>query len=256
MGVKDFAGGIVVHVNAGMCALAAALFLGRRHGYPTKISPPHSLPFAVLGAGLLWFGWFGFNAGSALKADGLAVSAFVATHAAGAVAGLVWALCDWCYYKRSTVLGMITGAIAGLAAVTPAAGFVGPMPAAAIGVLAGLICWLSVTFIKNRFGYDDSLDAFGVHGVGGIIGSLAVGLWASTAINPAPAGADGLFYGHPGQLGTQALGVLICGAYSFGVSLILFKVVDLVFKLRVNEKDERIGLDLTQHREVGYTMID
>ena len=253
-GALDFAGGTVVHINAGMCALAAALFLGKREGFPGKISPPHNLPVAVLGAGLLWFGWFGFNAGSALGANGLAASAFVVTHVAAAVAGLTWAACDGLYHRRATVLGMITGVVAGLVAITPGAGFVTPLGAIGIGVGAGLICWLSVTFVKTRLGYDDSLDAFGVHGVGGVWGALATGLWATTAVNPA--GADGLLAGHPKQLLIQLAAVAVTGAYSFGVSLGLFWLVDKVARLRVPGLDERIGLDLSQHREVGYTMID
>jgi Amt family ammonium transporter len=251
-GAVDFAGGIVVHVNAGMSALAAAIFLGKRQGYPDGISPPHNLPTAVLGAGLLWFGWFGFNAGSALSAGSLAVGAFVATHVAGAAAGFAWAVLDWKFNKKPTCLGMITGAVAGLAAVTPAAGYVTCLGAIGIGAIAGLICWLSVTFLKNRLGYDDSLDAFGVHGIGGIWGSLAVGLWASTAMN----NREGLFSVSGSQLWYQAIAVAITAAYSFIVSLILFKIVDLVAKLRVTEHDERVGLDLTQHKEAGYTVID
>jgi ammonium transporter, Amt family len=251
-GAVDFAGGIVVHVNAGMSALAAAIFLGRRQGFPNGISPPHNLPTAVLGAGLLWFGWFGFNAGSALSASGLAVSSFVATHAAGAAAGLMWAILDWKFNKKPTCLGMITGAIAGLAAVTPAAGYITCLGAIGIGLIAGLICWLSITFLKTRLGYDDSLDAFGVHGVGGIWGSLAVGLWATTAMN----NREGLFSGSGTQFGWQVVAVAITAAYSFFASLILFKLVDRVATLRVTEHDERVGLDLTQHKEAAYTVID
>ena len=253
-GALDFAGGTVVHVNAGMCALAAALFLGKRRGFPKRISPPHSLPFAVLGAGLLWFGWFGFNAGSALSAGGLAATAFVTTHIAAAAAGLTWSALDGLYHRRATVLGMITGVVAGLVAITPAAGFVTPLGAIGIGLGSGLICWISVTFIKSRLGYDDSLDAFGVHGVGGIWGALATGLWATTTVNSA--GADGLFSGHAGLLAIQAAAVVVTAVYSFAMSYGLFYVVDRLVKLRVCELDERIGLDLSQHREVGYTMID
>ena len=252
MGALDFAGGTVVHINAGLSALAAALFLGKRRGFPGKISPPHSLPFAALGAGLLWFGWFGFNAGSALGANGLAASAFVATHVAGAAAGLVWSLLDWGFYKKPTCLGMITGAVAGLAAVTPAAGFVGPMGAIAIGIGAGIVCWLSVTFIKTRFGYDDSLDAFGVHGVGGIWGTLATGIWAVASVG----GTDGLLAGNTVQLWIQVKMVLIISVYGFVVTLVLLKVVNAFARLRATEMEERVGLDLTQHREASYTLID
>jgi Amt family ammonium transporter len=254
MGALDFAGGIVVHVNAGMAALAAALMLGRRRGYPRQISPPHNLPFAVLGAALLWFGWFGFNAGSALGAGALAAGAFTATHVAGAAAGLTWSVLDWFMHKKPTTLGMITGAVAGLAAVTPAAGFVTPMGALWIGVGAGIMPWLMVTFVKTRFGYDDSLDAFGVHGVGGVWGVLAVGIWATTAANAA--GANGLVHGSGHQLLMQLVAVAIVGVFSFVGSAVLFKLVDLVAPLRVSEHEERVGLDLTQHKEAAYTQID
>jgi Amt family ammonium transporter len=254
MGALDFAGGTVVHVNAGMAALAAALFLGKRIGYPDKMSPPHNLPFAVLGAGLLWFGWFGFNAGSALAANGLAASAFVVTHIATAVAGLTWAIMDVIFNKRSTVLGVITGAVAGLVAITPASGFVTPMGSIIIGLGAGAICYISVSFCKAKLGYDDSLDAFGVHGVGGIWGAIATGLLATKAVNAG--GADGLFYGNPGQLLIQIKAILITMVYSFIVSYILFWVVDKLFGLRVGEHEERVGLDLTEHREAAYTTLE
>jgi len=253
-GAVDFAGGMVVHINAGMAALAAAVFLGRRQGYPHAISPPHNLPFAALGASLLWFGWFGFNAGSALAANSVAVSAFMATHVAGAVAGITWIVLDWIKFGKPTILGMITGAVAGLAAVTPASGFVSISGAVWIAVGAGIICWIAVTFTKARFKYDDSLDAFGVHGIGGIWGSIAVGIWATKAVNPA--GVDGLIYGNPAQLLIQLKAVAVTMVYSFVMSLLLFKFVDMVAGLRVSEHEERIGLDLTQHRESGYTVID
>ena len=256
LGALDFAGGIVVHITAGMSALAAALLLGKRLGFPGKMSPPHNLPVAVLGAAMLWFGWFGFNAGSALQANGLAAGAFMVTHVSGAVAGLVWALLDWFFTKRATMLGVITGAVAGLAAVTPAAGFVGIPGAVGIGIGAGVICWLSVMQLKNRLGYDDTLDAFGVHGIGGIWGTLAAGLWCTRAVNPL-APRDGFYLGGGlGQFFVQAQAVLLTGLYSFAVSFILFRLVDRFLKIRVNEHEERVGLDLTQHREVGYTVID
>ena len=255
LGAIDFAGGVVVHETAGVSALAAALFLGKRQGYPHAISPPHNLPLAVLGAGLLWFGWFGFNAGSALSAGTLAASALVATHAAGAAAGVTWSLLDWKYNKRPTMLGMITGAVAGLAAVTPASGFVTPMGAIGIGFVAGLVCWLAVTYLKNVLKYDDSLDAFGVHGIGGVWGVLATGLWATTAVNPA--GADGLLAGGGASLlGVQLLAVGVTAALAFGGTFGLLALVNLVSPLRVSEHDERVGLDLTQHREAGYTVVD
>jgi Amt family ammonium transporter len=254
LGALDFAGGAVVHINAGMTALAAALVLRKRQGYPCSISPPHNLPFAILGAGLLWFGWFGFNAGSALKASGLAGNAFTVTHIAGAVAGVTWSLLDWLRYKKPTTLGMITGAVAGLAAVTPASGFVTPMGAICIGIGAGIFPWLAVTCLKGVLGYDDSLDAFGVHGIGGIWGVLATGIWATKTVNPD--GADGLLYGNPAQLLIQAKAVLITMAYSFVVGAVLLAFVNAVVKLRVSEHEERVGLDLTQHREAAYTLID
>ncbi len=254
MGALDFAGGTVVHINAGVAALVAALVLGRRLGHPHKLSPPHNLPFAVMGAALLWFGWYGFNAGSALGANGLATSAFVVTHVATAVAGLSWAIMDVAFNRRMTVLGLISGAVAGLVAITPAAGFVTIGGAIGIGLGAGVICYLFVTFVKEKLGYDDALDAFGVHCVGGIWGALATGLWATTAVNSA--GANGLFYGNPAQFIIQLKAVAITVAYSGVVSFVLLKLVDFVIGLRATEQAERIGLDLTDHRETGYTLLD
>ncbi len=253
-GTLDFAGGAVVHINAGMTALAAALVLGRRRGYPDGISPPHNLPLAVLGAGLLWFGWFGFNGGSALAANGLAANAFTTTHIAGATAGVTWALLDWWKHKKPTTLGMITGMIGGLAAVTPAAGFVNPTGAICIGIGGGAIPWFGVTYIKAVLGYDDTLDAFGVHGMGGIWGVVATGIFASKAVNPA--GADGLLYGNPGLLWIQIKAVIVTVVFSFAVGIVLLKLVDAFVGLRVGEHEERVGLDLTMHREAAYTVID
>ena len=254
MGALDFAGGTVVHINAGVAALTAALVLGKRQGFPHRISPPHNLPFAVLGAGLIWFGWIGFNAGSALSSGGLAANAFMTTHVAAAVAGLTWALLDWIFQKHPTMLGMITGAVAGLVAITPAAGFVNVMGAMGIGVGVSIICYISVVIVKAKFGYDDTLDAFGVHGVGGMWGAVATGLWATKTVNPA--GADGLFYGNPGLFLIQVKAVLLTIIYSFIASYVLLKLVDMVLGLRVSEENERIGLDLTEHREAAYTLID
>jgi Amt family ammonium transporter len=253
-GALDFAGGTVVHINAGMTALAAALVLGRRQGYPDGISPPHNLPFAVLGATLLWFGWFGFNAGSALGAGGLAGSAFTVTHIAAAAAGVTWALLDWLKHKKPTTLGMITGMVAGLVSITPASGFVNPMGAIWIGMGAGAIPWFAVTYIKGVMGYDDSLDAFGVHGVGGIWGAIATGIWATKTVNPA--GADGLLYGNPALFWIQIKTVFITVVYSFVLGFVLLKLVDALMGLRVSEHEERVGLDLTLHREAAYTVID
>jgi len=254
MGAIDFAGGTVVHINAGLGALAAALVLGRRQGYPHNVSPPHNLPFAVLGAGLLWFGWFGFNAGSALGANGVAVSAFVATHMAAAAAGMTWALLDWMFNRRPTILGIISGAVAGLAAVTQASGFVTPSGAIVIGIVAAILCYVAVAFVKARLGYDDSLDAFGVHGVGGIWGALATGLFATKAVNAS--GANGLFYGNPLQLWIQFKAVAITAVFSFVATIVLLKTVDVFVGIRVSEHEERIGLDLSQHREAGYTILE
>jgi ammonium transporter, Amt family len=252
LGALDFAGGTVVHVNAGMAALAAALVLGKRKGYP-EISPPHNLPFAILGAALLWFGWFGFNAGSALSSGALATWAFAATHMAAAAAAVTWAALDWIRSRRPTALGVISGAVAGLVAITPASGYVTPLAAIAIGALAGLACYGSVMFVKGRLGYDDSLDAFGIHGIGGMLGALLTGLWATTMVNPA--GANGLFYGGSKQLLYQFIAVLGCAAYSFILSYGLLKLVDKVMGLRVSSDHENIGLDLTQHSESAYTVV-
>jgi ammonium transporter, Amt family len=254
MGALDFAGGTVVHINAGIAALVTALVIGKRKSVDKHPIPPHSLPFSVLGAALLWFGWFGFNAGSALGANGLAVNAFVVTHTAAAAAAVMWAMLDWKINGAPTMLGTISGAVAGLVAITPAAGFVGVGSAIAIGVLVSLLCFVAVSYVKPMFGYDDSLDAFGVHGVGGTFGAIATGLFASKAVNPA--GADGLFFGNPRQLGVQLIAVLVTLVYAFVVTWILYKVVDVLIGVRVSEKDEAMGLDLTQHNERANTMLE
>jgi ammonium transporter, Amt family len=254
LGVLDFAGGIVVHINAGIAAIVTALVIGKRKNYDNKPVPPHNLPFTVLGAALLWFGWFGFNAGSALAANGLAVNALVVSNTAAAAAGLTWALLEWALNGTPTMFGTITGTIAGLATITPAAGFVSVIPATIIGILASLICFTSVSIIKPKFGYDDSLDAFGVHGIGGICGVLATGLFASKLVNPA--GADGLFFGNPKQFLIQLVAVLVTVVYSSIVTLLIYKAVNVLIGVRVKEKDELIGLDLTQHHETGYTVIE
>jgi ammonium transporter, Amt family len=251
MGALDFAGGVAVHVSSGVAALAAAILLGKREGYGSEELRPHNLPMTLLGAGLLWFGWFGFNAGSALTAGSLAGSAFVATHVAGTTGALSWIGMEWRITGKATTLGGASGAIAGLATVTPAAGFVGPISAAFIGVLAGVGCYLGI-MAKNRLGYDDSLDVVGIHGVGGIIGLLVTGLLANAAINPA--GADGLFFGNPGQLGIQCIAILVTVVYTFALSYLLLKLVDKIFGLRVDLRDERSGLDLTQHEETAYNI--
>jgi Amt family ammonium transporter len=244
----------VVHINAGIAALMAAIFIGKRKGAENKAILPHNLPFTLLGTALLWFGWFGFNAGSSLGANELAVNAFVVTNTAAGAAGLAWAILDWIFHEKPTVLGTATGAVAGLVAITPAAGFVGAMSAIVIGVFVSIFSYIAVTVVKPKFGYDDALDVFGVHCIGGIWGALATGLFASKAINPA--GADGLFFGNPKLLHIQAIAVGVTLVYSFVVSLILYKIVDFIMKARVPEKDENLGLDLTQHHENAYTMIE
>jgi len=250
LGLLDFAGGIVVHATSGFSALAAALYVGKRKGFLHEHMPPHDLPLTVLGAGLLWFGWFGFNAGSALSSGGLATMAFVTTHAAAVSATLTWTLVEWVHRGKPTMFGAATGAIAGLATITPAAGFVGPMPALVIGMAAGLLCYTALN-AKTKFKYDDSLDAFGVHGVGGTLGTIMAGLFASVAINAA--GANGLFFGNAKQLAIQVGSVALVAVYSFVVSLVLFKVIDMVIGIRVTKDEETEGLDISQHGEAGYT---
>ena len=254
LGALDFAGGTVVHINAGIAAFMAAIFIGKRKGAENKSILPHNLPFTILGTALLWFGWFGFNAGSALGANEVAVNAFVVTNTAAGAAGLAWAILDWIFHEKPTVLGTATGAVAGLVAITPAAGFVSAMSAIVIGVFVSIFSYIAVTLVKPKFGYDDALDVFGVHCIGGIWGALATGLFASKAINPA--GADGLFFGNPKLLLIQAIAVGVTIVYSFVVSLIIYKIVDVIMKARVPEKDENLGLDLTQHHENAYTMIE
>lgn len=254
LGAVDFAGGTVVHISSGLGALAAVIVIGRRTGYLRSSMNPHNLPITILGAALLWFGWFGFNAGSALTAGTLAALAFVATNTATCAAVLTWIFIEWKFAGKPTALGAATGAIAGLVAITPAAGFVGPLSAIAIGIGAGIFCYIAVAVIKPKLGYDDSLDVFGVHGVGGIWGALATGLFASTIANPD--GVNGLFFGNPSQLWLQLQAVLVTAVYAFVVTYILIKVIDVVMGLRVSEEDEILGLDITQHHESGYTILD
>jgi ammonium transporter, Amt family len=254
LGVLDFAGGIVVHTSAGIAALVTTLIIGKRKNLEHNVPAPHNLPLVVLGTALLWFGWFGFNAGSALAANALAVSTFVATNAAAASAGLSWALLEWIRNGKPTVFGIVTGSIAGLATITPASGFVSPTSALVIGIFASIVCFIGVAVIKPKFGYDDSLDAFGVHGLGGILGTLATGLFASKAVNPA--GADGLFFGNPKQLLIQAIGLGVAVVYTFIGTVVIYKLVDIFFRMRVTEKEEMMGLDLTQHRERAYTVLE
>ena len=251
LGALDFAGGIVVHITSGISALAAALLIGRRKGYLRETMQPHNLPMTVLGAGLLWFGWFGFNAGSALSSGGLSAMAFVVTHIAAVSATLLWVIIEWLHRGKPTMFGAATGSIAGLATITPASGFVGPMPALVIGLLAGAFCYVSLN-MKGKLGYDDSLDAFGVHGVGGILGTLGAGLFAEKLINPA--GADGLFFGNPHQLVVQIMAIAAVAVYSFVVSAVLLKLIDWTIGLRVTDEEEMMGLDISQHEESGYTL--
>ena len=250
LGALDFAGGTVVHISSGVAGLVAALVLGKRKGYKVISMTPHNIPFVLIGAALLWFGWFGFNAGSALAANELAISAFVATNTAAAAAVLSWVLIEWMHHGKPTLLGAATGAVVGLVAITPAAGFVNPMASIIIGLLVSPICYFAVSVVKHKLGYDDSLDAFGCHGIGGIWGALATGLFATKTINPA--GADGLFYGNPSQLLIQAVAVIATIVFSGVLSFIILKVISIFTSLRVTEKDEEEGLDITQHGEDAY----
>ena len=252
MGVLDFAGGLVVHTSAGIAALVTAIFIGKRQN--KHVPSPHNLPLVVLGTGMLWFGWYGFNAGSALAVNNVAVNAFIVTNTAAAAGGLSWALLEWIRNGKPTVFGIVTGSVAGLATITPASGFVTPSSAILIGFLASMVCFICVALMKPKFGYDDSLDVFGVHGVGGILGTLAVGIFASKAVNPA--GADGLLNGNPKQFVIQLTAVVITIAYTFGMTLLLYKLVDIFVGMRVKGRDEEVGLDLTQHRERAYTILE
>jgi Amt family ammonium transporter len=256
LGALDFAGGTVVHINAGIAALAAALVVGKRRGYEgygngVEAFIPHNLGMTVLGAGLLWFGWFGFNAGSALASGALASSAFTATHFATCAATLSWVGTEWLVRGKPTTLGAASGAVAGLVAITPAAGYVGPMSAIVIGLVSGVVCYLAV-LAKPKLGYDDSLDVVGVHCVGGIVGALLTGVFASKLVNSA--GGDGLLYGNPSQLGIQVIAIGVTLAYSFIISYILFKILDATMGLRVTSEDEVAGLDKTEHQETGYSL--
>jgi ammonium transporter, Amt family len=254
----DFAGGTVVHITSGVSALICALYLGKRVGYPTVKMAPHSVVLSFIGACLLWVGWFGFNAGSALSSGALATSAFVNTHLGAASAAIGWMVAEWIRQGKPSALGGISGAVAGLVAITPAAGFVKPMSSLVIGVLAGVVCYMMVAIVKQRFGYDDSLDAFGVHGVGGTLGALLTGVFASSAINPIFKDAagntlpSGAVDSHWGQVGNQIMGILIAVVLSVVGTLILLKLVDLVIGLRMSPEHEMEGMDVTQHGEEGY----
>jgi ammonium transporter, Amt family len=249
MGALDFAGGAVVHISSGFSALAAALVIGKRLGHGSTAYIPHNLPMTITGAALLWFGWFGFNAGSALAADGLAASAFVVTHVASSVGAFSWLLVEWFHKGKPTTLGAASGAVAGLVAITPASGFVGPVSAIIIGALAGAICYGGI-LLKTKLGYDDSLDVVGIHGLGGTWGALATGLFASTAVNAG--GADGLFFGNAGQLAIQLLSVVVTMVFAFVMTLVILRIVDRLIGLRVSEEEEQRGLDISLHDEKGY----
>lgn len=251
MGALDFAGGTVVHVAAGASALVCALVLGKRAGFPHERHVPHNLTMTLTGAGILWFGWFGFNAGSALTSGALAALALVTTHVGAAAGAAGWILVEWWQRKKPTALGVASGLVAGLVGITPAAGFVAPWAAAVIGLAAGMACYAAV-LLKERLRYDDSLDAFGVHGVGGALGALLTGVFATKALNDG--GRDGLLAGNPSQLGIQALGVGVVAAYAALVTFVLLKLIDKVMGLRVPVEDEREGLDSTEHGETGYAL--
>ena len=251
LGALDFAGGTVVHISSGISALAAALLIGRRLGYGSAAYIPHNLPMTVTGAGLLWFGWFGFNAGSALTCNGLAANAFAVTHISSALAALSWMFLEWYHRGKPTTLGAASGAVAGLVAITPASGFVGPISAFIIGGFAGAICYGGV-LMKSKLGYDDSLDVVGIHFLGGTWGALATGLFASKAINPD--GADGLFFGNPGQLWIQFVSVIVTMVFAFVMTLIILKVIDLVMGLKITDEEEEKGMDTSLHNETSYSL--
>ncbi len=251
IGALDFAGGLVVHINAGVAALALVMVLGPRLGWRREVMRPHALPFTVLGAGMLWFGWFGFNAGSALAADGAAGNAFLTTQIAAAVAALTWALAEQFKHGRPTTLGFASGAVAGLVAITPAAGFVSPLWALVIGVAAGVICFLALQ-IKFRYGFDDSLDVVAIHMVGGIVGALLLGLFAEAAIG----GTDGAFFGNAEQLLRQAISIVVALVFSFVATYVIAVIIDRTMGLRVSEDEERRGLDVALHEEQGYVLTE
>ncbi|AJA49452.1 ammonium transporter NrgA [Clostridium pasteurianum DSM 525 = ATCC 6013] len=250
LGALDFAGGNVVHISSGVSGLVAAIVLGKRK----KTGTPHHLPMTILGAALLWFGWFGFNAGSALGINELAGSAFLTTNTAAAAAAIAWSACEYAHRKKVTSLGVASGIVAGLVSITPGAGFVTPIASLVIGLLGGVICFYGVTVIKSKFGYDDALDAFGCHGIGGIWGGIATGIFASTGINSA--GANGLYYGNPKLLGAQLIAIIITVIYAAIVTFIILKVVDKIVGLRVSEEEEETGLDVTLHGEEAYGGIE
>jgi len=251
MGALDFAGGTVVHINAGIAALVTALIIGKRKN-GTHAPTPHNLPLTVTGAALLWFGWFGFNAGSELAADGVAVSAFVVTNVAAATAALTWIFLDWIFTGRPTMLGLVTGAVAGLVAITPGSGFVGVGGALSIGIAAALVCYFMISVVKPKFGYDDSLDAFGVHGIGGMVGALLTGVFALEAIG----GTKGLIEGNAAQMWPQFVSVIATIGYAAAVTFVIYKLIDFAIGVRVDKETEAIGIDLVEHNERAYTLFD
>ncbi len=250
LGALDFAGGLVIHILSGVSGLTLCILIGKRSGYGKTAMMPHNLPMTVLGASILWFGWFGFNAGSALGANELAASAFVVSQAAAAAATLSWVLLEWKCSGKPTVLGAVSGCIAGLVAITPAAGFVEPMPAIVIGLVGGGICYFAVAVLKDKLGYDDSLDAFGIHGIGGTWGSIATGIWATTAVNPA--GANGLWYGETELFTAQIISTVVAYALAIVGTTLLYKIVSSVMAVRADEAEELAGLDIVEHGERGY----
>lgn len=250
LGALDFAGGLVIHILSGVSGLTLCILLGKRHGYGRVPMLPHNLPMTVLGAALLWFGWFGFNAGSALGANALAANAFIASQAAAAAATVTWVIVEWAMNGKPTILGAASGCIAGLVAITPAAGFVAPLPAVIIGAVGGIICYFAVAVVKAKFGYDDSLDAFGIHGIGGTWGSIATGLWATTEVNPA--GANGLFYGETHLLFAQIVSTVVAYLFAIIGTIILYKIISSFMKVRADKDEEITGLDISEHGERGY----
>jgi len=252
LGALDFAGGLVIHILSGVSGLTICILLGKRRGYGKTAIVPHNVPMTVLGAAFLWIGWFGFNAGSALGANELAANAFVVTHAAATAGVLGWVIPEWIRQGKPTVIGAVSGAVAGLVAITPAAGYVDVLPSIAIGFIGGSICYSAVAILKEKFGYDDSLDAFGVHGVGGMWGAVATGLWATTQINPA--GANGLFYGETDLFIAQIISIFVAIVFAVVGSTILFKIVSKFIEIRADEDEEVIGLDVYEHGERGYNI--
>ncbi len=250
LGALDFAGGLVIHILSGVSGLTICILLGKRRGYGKRAIVPHNIPMTVLGAAILWIGWFGFNAGSALGANELAANAFVVTQIAAAAGLLGWVLVEWIRHGKPTVIGAVSGCVAGLVAITPAAGYVTILPSVAIGLVGGIVCYFAVAVVKAKFGYDDSLDAFGVHGVGGMWGAIATGLWATTAVNPD--GANGLFYGETDLFFAQIISIGVAVIFAVVGSAVLYKIVSAIVSIRADEAEEVTGLDLGEHGERGY----